>query len=187
VTALAEPVRFVLETVANVIAEVPKTHPALYSPDTPVLRVISPIAEGADRIVAEEGIRLGWQLECPLPFPIDEYEKDFEDGESKSAFRRLLAHATSTLELDGSRVHGALAYAAAGRMVLTQCDILIAIWDGEEGHGRGGTGEILEAALAHNIPVVWIKAQAPHDCCLVRASRGALRNRRRGKPAISTS
>jgi hypothetical protein len=57
-------------------------------------------------------------------------------------------------------------------MGLTQCDILIAIWDGEERHGRGGTAEIIETALAHNIPVVWIKAQAPHDCCLMRASRG---------------
>jgi hypothetical protein len=172
VTGLAEPVRFVLETVANVVGEVPKTHPGLYAPESPVLRVISSLAEGADRIVAEEGLRLGWQLECPLPLPIDEYEKDFEGEESKRAFRGLLGRAAATLELDGSRSHAAEAYAAAGRMVLAQCDVLIAIWDGEEPRGRGGTAETIEAALADHIPVVWIKAHAPHDCCLMRASRG---------------
>jgi hypothetical protein len=172
VTALTEPVRLALESVARVIAEVPKTHSSLYSPDTPVLRVISSLAEGADRIVAEEGLRLGWQLECPLPFAIDEYEKDFEDGDSKSAFRSLLGQATSILELDGARAHADEAYAAAGRMVLAQCDILLAIWDGQERHGRGGTAEVVEAALAQHIPVVWIKAHAPHDCRLLRASRG---------------
>ena len=91
---------------------------------------------------------------------------------SRTRFRRLLGHATSTLELDGSRVHGAEAYEAAGRMVLTQCDILIAIWDGEERHGRGGTAEIIEAALRTIFRSCGSRRNPPHDCRLMRASRG---------------
>src|ERR1700691_3928056 len=38
-----------------------------YALREPILRIISSLAEGADRLVAEEGLTLGFKLQCPLP------------------------------------------------------------------------------------------------------------------------
>jgi hypothetical protein len=40
------------------------------------LRLLSPLAEGADRIVAEQALALGYHLEAPLPFAQGAYEED---------------------------------------------------------------------------------------------------------------
>ncbi|KKH95923.1 hypothetical protein EO95_11535 [Methanosarcina sp. 1.H.T.1A.1] len=59
--------------------------------------VISPLAEGADRLVAKEVME--WQvldsaykpsLNVVLPLPKEDYIKDFEDIESKNEFETLL-------------------------------------------------------------------------------------------------
>lgn len=120
------------------------------------LRVVSPLAEGADRLVAEEALKLNFELQCPLPFRREEYEKDFQTPESRERFQALLARASAVQELDGSRAARAAAYEAVGRAVLRQCDVLIAVWDGQPPRSRGGTGQIVEEALALEIPVLWI-------------------------------
>ena len=48
-----------------------------YAPTEPVCRLLTALAEGADRLVAEEALELGFELQCPLPFPVAEYRKDF--------------------------------------------------------------------------------------------------------------
>jgi len=159
-------VRNVLEQLSKTTSEVGRLHPTAYSPDPPILRVISPIAEGADRIVAQEALSLGFELQCPLPFERNEYEKDFATPESRTEYRALLKQATAVLELDGSRATSKReneSYAAVGRMVLIQCDVLIAIWDGQEARGEGGTGQIVREAMLHQIPTVWIHAQTPQE------------------------
>ena len=120
------------------------------------LRVVSPLAEGADRLVAEEGLRLGAELDVPLPFPQAEYERDFPA--SIDAFRRLLAKAR-VFELDGWRDGGPLqteSYEAVGRFVVRNCDLLIAIWDGERERGQGGAAQIVRFAVRVGVPVWWI-------------------------------
>ncbi|HBL15870.1 MAG TPA: hypothetical protein DD417_03665 [Elusimicrobia bacterium] len=148
-----------------------------FSGETPLLRVVSPLADGADRIVAEEGLRLSARVEvalqCPLPFAVEDYRKDF-DASSAAAFDALRS-GRPVLELDGSRQSGALtseAYEAAGWVVLDQCDLLIAIWDGKAPRGLGGTGQIVHEALRRGIPTVWIHADAAavpddHASCLL--------------------
>src|SRR5207245_181823 len=42
-------------------------------------------------------------------------------------------------------------------------DLLIALWDGEEAKGIGGTGQIVREALQRGIPVVWVPWAAPGD------------------------
>lgn len=139
----------------------------LYRSEPPMLRVISPLAEGSDRFVAEEGLSLGFELQCPLPFPRAEYEKDFEREESRAEFRRLLSRANAILELDGGRntpeapTRENESYEAAGRIVLYQSDVIIAIWDGAPG-SRGGTSEIVAEAERVGIPIIWIAPDAPH-------------------------
>jgi len=131
----------------------------------PVVRVISPLAEGADQIVAEEGLAAGCELYCPLPFKQEEYEKDFSTPESLDRFRHLLAKASFVNVLGGrgeTEAERDASYASAGREVLRQSDILLAVWDGNPAKGTGGTAQIIEEARQAGIPVVWIHSQRPH-------------------------
>ncbi|MBM3550344.1 MAG: hypothetical protein FJX45_00995 [Alphaproteobacteria bacterium] len=115
------------------------------------LRVVSPLAEGADRRVAEEALALGYELYAPLPFRQDIYEQDFP--ETIEAFRSLLGRA-NVFELDGEPGNFAPeSYREVGRFVVRNCDLLIALWDGEREEGPGGTAEIIRYAVATHIPV----------------------------------
>ena len=58
----------------------------LFDPAPPDLRLVSALAEGADRIAAKAALEAGWTLEVVLPFATEEYEQDFDSPESKEAF-----------------------------------------------------------------------------------------------------
>ena len=49
-------------------------------PHTPLL-LLSPLAEGADRLVAEIAFKKGIEVIAPLPFNSELYESDFNKGE----------------------------------------------------------------------------------------------------------
>jgi hypothetical protein len=152
---------------------------SLYNSEPPVLRAISPLAEGSDRIFAELALALGYELCSPLPFAQAEFEKDFGpphalEKESLEHFRALLkqaqgGHNLTLFELDGARDRATDAYAAAGRVVLNQSDLLIAVWDGGAPAGPGGTVHTIYEAMRYHLPVIWIDAQAPQNWQLVSA------------------
>ena len=122
------------------------------------LRVVSPLAEGADRLVAEAGDKAKDKFYFPLPFVQAEYEKDFPD--SVAVFRELLAQG-EVFELDGDRSDKLTqdeSYELVGRYVVANSDFLIAIWDGARARGQGGTGEIVPFAIQVGVPVWWIDA-----------------------------
>ncbi len=48
-----------------------------YADAEPTLTLISPLAEGADRLAARLAVARKWRLASPLPFPRAEYERDF--------------------------------------------------------------------------------------------------------------
>jgi hypothetical protein len=54
-----------------------------------------------------------------------------------------------------------LRVALAGRVLIEQSDILLAVWDGASYAQVGGTGHTVRAALESGAPVVWIDARAP--------------------------
>ncbi len=123
--------------------------------------VVSSVAEGSDRIVAEAGRAAGFELEIVLPFGRAEYAKDFETPASLDEFDKLLGDAAAVFELDGTPDDRPRAYEAAGFVMLANIDLLIAIWDGEDAAGVGGTAQIVSHAIADGIPVVWIKPTGP--------------------------
>jgi hypothetical protein len=149
------------------------------------LRMISPLARGADRLAALAALEVGYQLYVPMPFAQAEYEKDFTGSEVKlpdevvlsaaddlAEFRRLRAAASARLEIDGDRHANpeladdslsAYSYEAVGRFVVRHSDVLIAVWDGKPSNGRGGTAEIVYHAAATGIPVWWINASEDTD------------------------
>lgn len=158
-----------LPVLASVIREtlVEIQDTVLAQPINTSLHAISPIAEGVDRIFAEQALELGWPLICPLPFPIEEYAKDFKpdvalEPESLSRFHCLLGRANEIIELQGERHNLAEAYAACGQYVLDRCDLLIAVWDGQPGD-HGGTAELVELAIADGKPLIHIASTPPHN------------------------
>lgn len=120
------------------------------------LRLISALAEGADQLAVSAATVVGLGWDAVLPFPVEEYEQDFSPGPVREAFRGLLGRAGSVLVLDGQGV-GAdrdRAYDAAGKALLDNCDVLIAVWDGLPGRGRGGTHDVVEEAVRRAIPII---------------------------------
>src|ERR1700691_1184540 len=148
-------VRAMLERLKHLAQQAATESQGFYDDDAPaILRAISPLAEGADRMFADEALRLGYELECPLPFECHEYQDDIKNEVSRHEFSKLLAKATAVFELDGSRGDKPAAYETVGYMVLDQCDILMAIWDGTPAKGAGGSADIVGEALRRGIPVV---------------------------------
>lgn len=158
----------VLVAIKDIVQVIHRDTVTYYDNSAPVLRLISPLAEGADRMVANEAISQGYELQCPLPFERNQYQKDFVTPDSWVEYNSLLNQATAVLELDGQVIDKDSAYLAVGQMVLNQCDILIAIWDGNEARGSGGTAQIVNEARLNLIPIIWINALPPHEICVVQ-------------------
>ena len=127
------------------------------------LQVMSPLAEGADRIVALVAEELGVELIVPLPMPEDLYSQDFESSRSWAEFNRLCRYATerTTVPLapggteESIRNHGPernRQYAEAGAWVAARADILVAIWDGKTIGDLGGTGHVVKFRLDGEMP-----------------------------------
>src|SRR5690242_10610256 len=49
-----------------------------FADSTPVLSIVSSLAEGSDRVVADAGLAAGLALNVILPFPRADYRRDFE-------------------------------------------------------------------------------------------------------------
>jgi hypothetical protein len=137
------------------------------------LIIISSLAEGSDRIVAEAGLAAGFALQVVLPFVRAEYERDFETQMSRREFEALLARAGDVLECDGAADQRPRAYEAAGLFMLANIELLIAIWDGAMAAGIGGTAQIVERAVADGIAVVWIEPTHPNAMQISRPSGAA--------------
>lgn len=152
--ALAEQVRHALQRARHLVPT---------SSATPVyLTAVSPLAEGADRLVAREVLATsGAMLQVPLPMAPEAYEEDFASAMSREEFRALLAKADDVLVLPGSGTF-AEAYERAGHYVVDHCDVLIALWNGQQAGGRGGTAEIVARARERGRPLVWVRMEAPY-------------------------
>jgi hypothetical protein len=134
-------------------------------PHTP-LRLITGLAEGADRIAANvflavrerlklDGIRAAsqWSLVAALPMPEPTYVEDFP--ESGGSFRHLLGRSDIALTLttgelrvgeedDARRLRG---YQALARYVARHANILAAFWDGIYLDLPGGTSDVVKTRL----------------------------------------
>ena len=121
---------------------------------TPLL-VLSPLAEGADRLVARVGLldEFGARLVVPLPMPAALYEEDFEESGSVDEFRALLARADCAFVLPPATDPESIGspgpardrrYELAGGYVVGQSQILIALWDGTESGKIGGTSAMVK-------------------------------------------
>jgi hypothetical protein len=121
-------------------------------PSTPFI-LLSPLAEGADRLVAEVALRpeMKTQLVVPLPMSIDLYENDFPN--SKTEFYQLLHRAYASFEVLPPYDRHAVAtdakardqrYEVVGKYIARECQILLALWDGAPSSKMGSTASVVQ-------------------------------------------
>jgi hypothetical protein len=122
---------------------------------TPVI-LVSALAEGADRLVAELALEAHIPIAAVLPLPPQLYEEDFSTSESIAEFRRQLAGAQFSFSVPLAAAESEVArpgnsrdaqYEKAGTYIVQQCQILLALWDGEENEKTGGTAQIVRYQL----------------------------------------
>ena len=110
--------------------------------------LLTPLADGADRVAAEAALACDIKLLVPMPMAQDEYERDFTTAASRDQFRRLLVAAKSKWELrDDARNKAdvsdsdlrAQRYAAVGDYIARKSHLLILLWDGRDNDKVGGT------------------------------------------------
>jgi hypothetical protein len=169
---LASTLRDLLHAIRATVTQFGARHGDLFSTPGPVLRALTPLAEGVDRMFAAAALDNGFELCCPFPFPQPEYERDFHQPESSQPgsldeFRELLARAAretalTRFEMDGDAASRQPAYAACGDVVINQSDLLVVVWDGQRLQRVGGTENALDDALRKGVPVVCVDARAPH-------------------------
>ena len=182
----------------EILNDIPTTH-IVYS-------ILTPLAEGADRLVAETVLGLNKQttievsfplashnpksritfnpstIEVVLPLTINDYKRTFNDQEDEQFdilydkakrvvnLRKYDLEDDPELLIDGDestleekkRKSMSSAFRKAGQYVVNHCDVLIALWDGQEERGEGGTKEIIDYAIGKNRPVIVISTLSPH-------------------------
>ena len=120
-----------------------------------IVVVMSALAEGADRLVAEEAIALGLPLSVVLPMPRAMYVQDFATEASRRRFDELCAAAHDLFELPLApgnteltvEEHGpgrARQYAQLGVFLCAHCHVLLALWDGKASDQLGGTSQVVQ-------------------------------------------
>ncbi len=121
--------------------------------------MFSALAEGADSLVVyrAQAMREDTQLVAVLPMKLSDYMKDFGSIVSKVELMNLLETAHQLIELNDDETQ-ANAYVNAGKHILDRCDVLVAIWDGQEAQGEGGTAEIVASARERGLPLAWVHA-----------------------------
>lgn len=122
------------------------------NPHTPIT-FVSPLAEGADRVAAQAALDCGCELVVPLPMEEETYLQDFGTEASRAEFQTLKGKASEVYTLpeplvpEAYRNERSRYYAHVGAYIARYCQVLIAVWDGEQGEGVGGTAEIVKYAL----------------------------------------
>jgi hypothetical protein len=130
-------------------------------------RVLSPLAEGADRVVARAVLSdPDARLDVVLPLALEDYLEDFATEESRKEFKELLGRCRKPVPLRTQRIRDDRrdpddqaelrrdAYRRVGQYVVDHCDVLIAVWDGQLSRGRGGTAETVQYAQDQNRPII---------------------------------
>jgi hypothetical protein len=118
-------------------------------PHSPLI-LLSPLAEGADRLAARIALKYRARLVVPLPMAKEEYEKDFITPQSLTEFNDLLGKAEIFFVLPTisnfkeERDHK---YAKVGAYIVQYSHILIALWDGIDTDLTGGTAQIVRFKL----------------------------------------
>ena len=109
--------------------------------------LLTALAVGADQLVAQEALDLGWSLVAVLPMPLADFEQDFESPDELKTFRQLLERCCARYEIPWADCLDAdisdrrdQQYRNQGIVVARQSQVVLALWDGiPRGPGACGT------------------------------------------------
>lgn len=115
---------------------------------------ISCIARGADSIFAQAVLDVGGMLEVVLPAA--GYREQKVKPDHAPQFDELMRRATTVRVLPFAHANRP-AYEAANEVLVSTCDTLFAVWDGQGGADKGGTTSVVEYAQSRSVPVhvIW--------------------------------
>lgn len=154
---LGEQLDGVLAKLIRAVYDLQETEPDPFSNEKPQFRFHTALATGADQIAAMSARRLKYEVRAVLPFSEAEYIRDFATGDEHTEFKRQVEAADELLCLPGKREAEDDAYVLVGKAIIAAADILVAVWDGEEGRGRGGTAHVVEMAMLGGVPVIHVE------------------------------
>ena len=132
------------QKVRDVLVDLRQRYPGL------PISVISPLAQGADQLVAEVVIELKIPLCIVTPMPVAEYRRDFE-GEALATLEGYLALGelielpllASQTQVQGEQKIRDQQYVELGGYVAAHSHILLALWDGCDSGFEGGTAGVV--------------------------------------------
>jgi hypothetical protein len=120
---------------------------------------ISCIARGADSIFAEAVLDSGGKLEVILPSV--NYRQTKVKPDHSPQFDSLLSRASKVHTLPFEQANRN-AYEAANEVLITSCDELFAVWDGQGGVDKGSTAAVVQLARHREVAVqvIWPEGAA---------------------------
>lgn len=134
------------------------------------LQLITPLAEGSDRLVADVAVELGVSLIVPLPMPQADYEKDFSSQAAVDTFRSSVDTARVIYLRTLNRKPGDILspedrtrqYAQMGIFISNHSQVLLALWDGKPALEVGGTASVVNYHLTAVMPGYSIAEDSPN-------------------------
>ncbi|MGL4728120.1 MAG: hypothetical protein ACRCWO_05150 [Bosea sp. (in: a-proteobacteria)] len=154
-----------LDVITQALAQFHSEQPALFRAETPLVRVFSGLAEGADQLVSTVAVERqgGMELAAILPFPVAACAALMETKKGRTRFNTLSARCAAVLQCtdeapplgpakadEQARREG---YVAQSEILIEHSDIIFAVWDGAPSKGPGGTAGTVRRALDLGLPV----------------------------------
>lgn len=126
-------------------------------------------ASGGDLLFSELCVARAIAIDWLQPLPEDDFIRQSVAGSSDEdgwlrRYAVLRASPLVTLRTLPPPADGAQVWEAGNRWLLQEALArggahLVALWDGRAGDGAGGTADLVEAARAAGVPVLWIDAR----------------------------
>lgn len=135
--------------------------------ETRGVEAYSSLAIGADQEFARIAIDHGAYLRVIVP--CSGYEVTFKTQDELALYRYLLSKASSVDLLDYQQPSEE-AFMAAGKKIVDTVDCLVAVWNGDEAAGTGGTDDAVAYAVSRRTPVIHINPVARTVATLPRAT-----------------
>lgn len=98
-----------------------------------------------------------------------QFELAEADAQVGTLFLRMLEEPDSAAAATAFTTVASERVAAAGRVMIEQSDLIIAVWDGTAPGPLGGTRHTMTVALDQGVPVLWIDATAPDQLRLLQS------------------
>jgi len=152
--------------------------------------ILTPLAEGADRLVAQSVVEFDptSTIEVVLPMTLRDYKETFsypDDPQFEEMMKKarnisllrkydfrvdpsiILGDTTDDIEIRIARARRE-AFRKVGQFIVDHVDILIAVWDGKESNKIGGTFETIEYAKSKGLPLIILSTEEQNKIITVK-------------------